>query len=368
VVTQEVVFATENPEPERLLTLSKTTTSDSAQVYTVQTSRHVAAPGRMLLYKEERGARTLVESAGRLLTMDITKLGDSWQVKGAWAAYADPSGTAARHGWISGHVEWSGDLDAPMWLYLRMTSDTDPEIWEETCFAAPDRERSTDTAFLHAIERSPTMIPLLVNEVLPRDVRNEMPFLRFLPALHESRLVVHTMASPSESMVSEAMGGADDDGWSSLRGRPFGAGAFLRAAHNDRALLVIVDVGVALSASTRLTLCMMPRPSTPVTSSEYLKVELHEDVAATWGTAEARETFGHEITGGIVRESSRWLAHVVIPFDHVAEYPALTRHTVLRLNAAIVDSEDGDRSVATWGWPHLDEIAYGALLVLKPVE
>jgi hypothetical protein len=59
---------------------------------------------------------------------------------------------------------------------------------------------------------------------------------------------------------------------------------------------------------------------------------------------------------------------VVIPFEQVAEYPALTRHTVLRLNAAIVDSEDGDRTVAAWGWPNLEEIAYGALLLLKPVE
>jgi hypothetical protein len=371
-ISQRAAFATRLPTAEELLTLTR---APGTALYTWTTNAAPGALGRALL-------APAVHDGEFYLTGHLTDLfwsaslrageGENAIVDGWWALYAAPGGHAPRFGWMEGEAHWAAGPGEPFQVHVFLQSETDPDAWHETLFFKPEAQPAlTDTAFVHDLEASPRLMPLLFNEVLPRDIENRIVLHHLLPAVYDAR----ALAAPLPGGTSPELDGriveaCYTEGANPLPGRPGARNPQLWFHTSSEALWLGLRVEDTALDEAEVTLALLPRYHVPQTESSYLMITLSErGLEAVWLDSQGESTPINGLgEGALSRDGATWFAEARIVYDRIPGAGPPRRDTVYRLNAALHAPGDPDNPVAAWGWPKVAEPAHGALLFFNPAR
>ncbi|MCC6142732.1 MAG: serine/threonine protein kinase [Candidatus Hydrogenedentes bacterium] len=370
-VTQRSAFVHDTPAEADLLQLVREPSAQRVAMFALTCASTPGAQGHLLRRRGSDGNadQALGRVADRLIGLQLraTEAGPI-EATGWWGEYVDSAGRGPRFGWAKGTAVEPAGSGGALWLDLQLASETDIETWQEKYFAVPEPAgRLTDTAFIHALEASPVLMPLLFNEILPRDLDKEINLAGLLPALHGAYTAVVPVSSETVPVVDGAVGE-----WppldAGLKGRPDRNQPRLAAAASDAGLYLAWQSENAAASEMRLELALLPLYRVPAPESPYLifrHATAQQDLVWMDG-GEALPVVG-SVQFAERKAGTQWSAELFIPYDTIPDLPPIERETVMRLNAALF-SPDSPAPLAVWGWPDLGAVQHGALLFFNPAR
>ena len=357
------------------------------------------AGGRTAVLKASYRGRTARESEVWLANLDssgaptqVTAYGEAYtgvlalspgderaefRATGNWAAFADENGTVLRYGTVSGTLSWSSDITSLSGA-LTFRQEQDGAISDWAVISMTHSMMPTDTQFIHGLESSDYVQPLIYTELQPRG----LPWVGALESLMPCFVDGTVAASFSESKEGEFIldGVLDDTIWrrsefngagntpTLLKGLPGKATPVARFAYTEDSLLFAMECA---STETKGILCemyIMRTFSVPLSASPVLHIShmattgetqcnIEKDGVAS--PVEGEIAFASTVTGG------RWGGEGKIPFDafETNSTPPVSGER-WRFNAALYDvTIPGLRKVvARWAFPDEEDVRHGAIL------
>ncbi len=320
------------------------------------------------------GPSVVVASADRSLWfMQMQTRASGYLVfTGHWAEYLDPAGVQFRRGTISGNGSWTAEQNTLV-AKLLFVDPSDRTQREMMLVASRRTDGATDSRFLHALEESSYLQPMIYRALLPRRLEWGNSLESLLPAIARARVVVPSIDSSTDQAVID--GQLDPSLTGQLRGLTEEPGTCLGAptARGARLWARCVPGGVYLGfrypagtdRPTTLRLAWLADLDMPAQGSPYVLARLPMD-----GPLNARKiVLGKEVAwscdwkGAAAQTANGWEWEVLIAADTSADAVA-----PWRLNAA-VESEAGGGPptvLARWGWPELEQPLHGVRLVPSP--
>jgi hypothetical protein len=371
-MTQQAAFVENTPEAEELLQLLRDPAAGRTALYELTSASTTGDPGQMLLRQGAAAEphHVLGRIGDRMLGLQLTAAGEgAYRAEGWWGEYVDQAGRGPRFGWANGSALEGTAPGGALWLDLHLRSETDIEAWPEKFFAAPAPSSTlTDTALLHQWEASSVLMPLLFNEILPRDIEKGIRLGGLLPAIHGASTAVIAL----DTVAVPQFDGAIDD-WATLdqglAGRPERHRPRVAVGRTDDALVFAWSVDSVTAKDLRFELALLPLYHLPASDSPYLLFYQEGDQRELeWMQAGSAIPLLGEIEFASRSNGQGWSAELRIPYETIPEMPVIGRETVMRLNAALRDPQDPNAPLAVWGWPDLNAVQHGALLFFNPAR
>lgn len=347
------------PALARLLSQPRFTPPKSARTFAVSVAGAPERAGLFVLVEggEPGGAEALLFDELRLCSLQFEETGsDAIGVTGVWGAFSDATALECFHGEVTGTVRRLTD-ESSLWMALAFTARDHALRWEEHLTLT--RTGQTDTALLWQVEESDYLASMLFRELAPRAPAWLGVANMWLPALPESRLLLHDgggRAAPERSALWEKATAAGvpafpREGGGKLAGLLGEAGVLLR-------LWAPAPEGWALRLGLQTGFAVPQRDSRryEATCVEGTWVEgktvaygQPSDWAPTWQVA-------------VQDEQEGWWVEVLLKMEGV---PAPSEAEPWRLNAALLapDTEGVQAPVLFWGAPATAETRHGVMLI-----
>ncbi len=338
---------------------------ERAQVYSMGDSDAEESPGHWLLLSTEDGGmvNALGQWAGRIVRMDLAP-GDGPRVtaSGQWGGYASETATSCWHGRVSGTGQW---LDGGRVLSLTLEFVSEMEAMRWTVPVTLVREEETDTAFLHALEEAPLAMPLLHNELLPRDGAWLSAIRPWFPAFAGGHVRVMALSTGANTLAPNRE--ATDAAWRAIGdnkalGWPRAQSPKLAVVRTETGLRVLLAAQGAIS-NPFVELTWLDRYTIPAESSPYwyaafenghLK-EAHHPLVPADDSAMSEWQFSAS------SEDGNWRCAILIPAKHVAT----GGYARINVHVSTHQENGGTETVWAWGAPQVDQVLHGVLIDLS---
>ncbi|GMW00569.1 MAG: hypothetical protein AMXMBFR84_17060 [Candidatus Hydrogenedentota bacterium] len=336
-----------------------------------------ARSGNWLFKFEPGGKLTAVvmadeESLCRLEASEDTD--QAVKLDGFWADYQGLAGAVYRHGTASGTGRWNGDRTS-FTARLEFTNEQDNSRWEEVLTGTVS-PTWTDTAFLLRMEEQPNTHALIYNELVPRGKEWAEHLEQLLPAMSGMRTQVAISAANRPDFHPNGM--LDEVYWN-MESRARDGGVLAGYPMNGASHLILRfgNDGVYIAAYCR--------------TGEGVKSEFECQLTARYRVfmdRQPRVTLFHNSDGeslvelmpegGPVGDSESWALGDAY-HDGVWTVEGFVAYSILgltgppesghriRTNAVIRAGKASDIKVpvALWGYPAVDRIEHGAIIVVQ---
>lgn len=317
------------------------------------------------------------EAYAGVLTLSPGEEENAFKAAGNWAAFADENGAVLRYGTVSGALYWRSDI-ASLSGALTYRQEQDGAVADWAVISTTHSTMATDTQFIHGLESSDYLQPLIYTELRPR----RLPWVDSLESLMPCFVdgVVAVPFSEGEEGVFTLDGVLDDAIWKRsgsggngnastvLKGRPGEKAPAARFAYTEDSMLLAFECGSAETEGLVLEICIMRTYAVPLHASPVLHMSYGANTGETESNIETdgaassvdgEPAFASTVAGG------RWHGEGRIPFDVFetnAAAPASGERW--RLNAALYDmtASEQRRIVARWAFPDEKEARHGAIL------
>lgn len=361
------------PPREMMLSLPRFRPPSRAIVYEVQ-GLFDGPDNRQewLLRQSSDGSIEAVLGKGnlRIVSLDaVEQAAGELAFQGHWGAYTDSTAMEAWSGTVKGKGRWL-EPERVLSVSLVFASEEQTTRWEEQYTAL--RTEETDTRFLYDFEMADYLMPLLVNEMIPRNGDWRDKILDWLPALNHGTAATVSLAQSGSITVD---GIASEPEWLSASGRgkagyvsgwPEQAGAEMQVCAEDNGVYLLMHASNAAAGGNQLWITLMPGFGIPLRDSERYVVTL--------GNEEMKGT--HFVDGGTATPwTSDWRIadttadgkryfEVFIPYESLGLATGPSRETLWRLNAQLCapgGNKPSDPAVV-WGSPDFDNVVHGVLI------
>lgn len=363
------------PSREMLLSLSRFKPPRHAAVYQVDSVGGAEeSRQRWLLRKTPDGSvdAVLGMSALRLVFLEADK-GDTEELRlrGFWGKYGDSAAMETYAGTVEGRGQWLVP-DRVLSASLVFVSDERTLRWEERYTAL--RTEENDTRFLFDLEKADHLIPLAVNELLPRYKHIDRTVLEWLPAFPSAMIRPLRLAQGGGVVVDGVSSEPDwkrtasEDGSARISGWPEDALAEMHVLADDDGLYLLLRAKEARAESSVLWMALVPGFSVPTRASpRYVVTHGAEGLKGTL-YAEGRTASAWNPTWQVAETvaEGHWSCEVFIPYDSLGLGAPPAPGTFWRLNAQLragAGTEPGE-PILVWGTPGLDDALHGVLIAL----
>lgn len=295
------------------------------------------------------------------------------QVSGKWARYSDRAASLFEHGDITGEARWVvPNEELSLSLEFRNlqdgTRETGAFVLKKTA-AEP-----SETVFLQKFVSEDFALPLLYNEIIPRNLAwGQTVELLFLTRL-SPRLAVPLIGEDVSSMNLD--GKITDSEWGHfVVENPDGAGILtesggdpnnrLLVRYDDKGLYAALTLGVA-PRSPEIVLTLVPQLQIPVTESPCYSLLIAEE-----GVREGRRLVDERqipwncnARSAVSKSSKTFEAEVFVPFGDIEGVPAPKSGVRWWLNCAVFDGADQrEPPMAQWGAQDPNDVQQGVIFV-----
>lgn len=339
---------------------------DSSVVYDLRASNDSRVVEQLVVYpaNTDRSPRMVGKIGPYLVSLNLTSTGEKmYGITGTWGGYVGEDMHQLVHGALEGSVEWSGHIDAPLWISLGYQGSDIPEGFSQVLMGGPTFSDTTDTALLVALEDDPVAMPVLfrdLNQWHPESAHNTF---QLLPAMEGMTLDAPMLDTQSRIVVD---GQLDEPAWSRSKrvwttGIPGDVAAEAAILADSTQLYMALQLPSRDPATLQTQIAILPLYNIPQSDSPYWVATIREnDAEAVWVAGESRtpvstlEPFAAESDGhGTTLELSIPLAamQVEVPVRVGEKY---------RVNIHVEDL--AGNSIVQWGWPILSEVNHGAIV------
>ncbi|MDX9975308.1 MAG: serine/threonine-protein kinase [FCB group bacterium] len=375
-IAQAAAFREGLPTKANLLHLSKASDSSSSQQLAVHLLEEPESKPRWLMTGASGGNPVIFayeDSHLSVLNVDM-RPDRSLRVQGQWAEYDASLGNVFRTGKVSGSGYWPSS-DAPLTAALNYVCE-DGSRWTRTATATPQRS-VTDTLFIHGLEDSPFLQPLLYNELLKRMPFWAGPFEEMLPCVAGQRTEAALLGGVRQGVKVDGV--LNEPLW---RERHFGTRGrigiiFGRPGPNPPemslrwfgdGLLIGLKADSAVQANSELRLALLSRFAVPVQASDRWQATfrdgkwsehrlLRQGVEQPWNCA---------WEAAVRSDRKQWEGEIFIPFSNLDGVSTPGTGDRWRLNCGVYEeSQNGLGMVPRfqWGYPDETEVEHGAMIV-----
>jgi predicted Ser/Thr protein kinase len=329
----------------------------------------------MLVPGETVGDETIVAVTDRgiyRLSMK-TNAEDAFDISGDVAEYAQPSGQYCREARVQGKGRWV-PRGVSMSFQLELTDTSDNTLRRLAAMGTRSSKEACDTRFLYELEESPTAMPLLYLELLPKNREWARKFEALLPAVFGARLQVPCLAGDTPIAVD---GNLNEAAWQrayyaadgrigACFARPETVSAKLLAVATSKGLYLAFRLPGKNRNPIGLQLGVMPSISIPAKSSAQ--------ALAVWQPGTSPETrlmvedhdtpWNCDWQWAFASDAGLWTAEVLIPSASLRDMAMPRPGNVWRLNASLVacDTAAQLRPVCQWGYPDFDDVLHGMIV------
>lgn len=357
---------------EEILALSKGVAGGRTRLLDAQyAGESVWSPETWLMELSELGqpAWILCESEATVAVLDLEAgaRSNEYVVAGNWAGYVDMSGTVLRLGTVRGHLLWSAE-GAVLAGALEFRSQVDGAVVEQQVLAQVSSNVETDTKFVHAVEASDYLLPILYGELAPRGLVWTREIESLFPCVEAQRVTARQsqgLAYEIDGMLSDAVwqAGRKAGSGGALTGFPRPAGARLDLGVVDGALLFAVECTQELMELQPvlevrvLREYMVPSRFSP----QFRLIYTAKDgkVAAAYGDGEDLASAGKAVFQASL-DAERWQAEGVVPFELLDMTEGPRAGETWRLTGML--KNDADEVLCWWGFPAISEVRHGAVV------
>jgi hypothetical protein len=343
-------------------------------------------PGPDWLLTEGREGRPdviLAQGSMELWRLELTTGAEgSLRLVGHWAAHGDPSGNVFLNGEVSGAGSWLGADRAMLAATLRFHCEQDGSTWWVSLLAQRREPPMADARFLHALEASPVLQPLIHNQLLLRKLPWAAALEAQLPSMDGGRVTVPLLTDGAvevDGALAEPLwrttyyDGAGPIG--RLRGRPHALQPEMLLRSLPDALCLALRAKVAPPPGYRLEVVLLRRFILPAAESTRWAASYEN------GEIEARIHAGGEVkrwscpwTIAARVENAFWQAELRIPYGSIPDPgiagPAPHPEQRWRLNVELRAPGDASGAVplVRWGFPDVEAVEHGAVLAFAESE
>lgn len=325
---------------------------DTIQAYRVSVAGSAGDPAWALLRKPAEGGPAEALLFGDLwcAAFTATPVEDgSLGISGRWGRFEDRWGMSASAGGLAGAGQWLAP-DVALALSLTYADPAQALRWEEALNLS--RAEETPAAVLARLESDEYLLPLAVNELIPRDAAWEDLLLAWLKESAAARL---SLVDAREAPFS--LDGAQGEFfWAGAPALEIEEGARLQGALTTDGILLFC-VGPRGMTAPHLDVALQPRPRVPLSATPRYSGAFEAGDWVSGSLAAGGDTRPWEVTWRAAEGSTdgMWCAEFVLPFSpDEAEAPEFWR-----LNVAL---SEGDAPMVRWGAGTLEDTAHGLLL------
>ncbi len=329
----------------------------------------------MIVPGEAGGDDTVVAATERGIYRLVLKNSaeDSFEISGDLAEYSEPSGQYCHEARVEGRGRWVPRGES-MSFQLELTDISDNTVRRLAAMGTRSKEPRSDTQFLYEVEESPTAMPLVYLELLPKDREWARRFEALLPAVSGGRLQVPCL---TEDRAFTMDGHLEEDVWQRAyygasgriglsSGRPETAGAKLFAVATPKGLYLAFRLAGKHGGPIGLQLGVMPQLGIPAKSSAL--------ALAVWQPDAPPETRlmvdNHEAPWecdwqyACAADGDNWNAEVLIPSASLRDMALPRPGHAWRMNATLVDWETPAqlRPICQWGYPNFEDVLHGMIV------
>ena len=307
----------------------------------------------------------------RVLSLDAIEQDDGELVfQGHYGAYTDSTAMEAWTGTVTGKGRWLEPENRILSVSLVFVSEEQTSRWEEQYTAL--RTEVIDTRFLYDFEKADYLMPLLVNEMIPRNGDWQGKILDWLPSFSHATTTIVSLAQNSSIIVD---GIASEPEWLRVQSRgetgfvsgwPEQAGAELQACADDSGVYLLMHATNMPPGGDQLWIALMPGFGVPLRDSKrYVVTRGNEKLKGTRyvdGNTAISWTPDWQISD--TTADGKWYCEVFIPYESLGLATAPPRGTLWRLNALLCapgGNQPSDPTVV-WGSPDFDDVVHGALI------
>ncbi|MBI2422121.1 MAG: serine/threonine protein kinase [Candidatus Hydrogenedentes bacterium] len=317
-------------------------------------------------------------SLARLAAFSLAPSGntDEYVVEGQWAGYMDAQGATFRRGAVRGHLQLPVSTHHLVGV-LEYTAEQLGTSVEIPVTASLHDTIATDTRFVHELEASPYLQPLLFSELIPRRQSwvNEIASLFPFHNEEAGRAVLEPLPEGSFSVD----GALDDSLWAArfstaesapgaLEGLPHAARPRMHFACDGQQLALGMQCRPPASTGKLFfKLHFMPAFMAPLQGSPVLRVaiDMSSGEATEWPGSRDAAPRPAQGAFAVSRSGDWWNVEGALPLSGFGEAVAAPTHGSLwRLNATVYEEfESGEKEVlCRWGGPDAADLAHGAVL------
>ncbi|MCC6489212.1 MAG: protein kinase [Candidatus Hydrogenedentes bacterium] len=294
--------------------------------------------------------------------------------KGGWAEYTDKSARVFRYGTLTGRatpLSNSPDLT----LQVKFVSSQDASTSSKVVSLRLSVDKIPQPGFLANMNASDYFLPILYNELMPRDLAWAKDLEGMMQTLGTPMLTASSCATEEIALDGQLTETSWQRAATVQTGEPAGseqkAAPSVRAVYDAQSIYLGVQLPT-LPQTPRIVLTVMPQFGTPMSRSPRWTAELIDESVLD----QEHEDRGAEVAWvcpwRMATESieSGWSAEIAIPFsdfdeDLPANGPGPGDHW--RIGLAVLDGLAPDADVvAYWGWGETYKSDWGLILEFRP--
>lgn len=327
----------------------------------------------------ESPERIIVVGDGHVATMRAkpTDRPGTFELAGEWGGYADWHGTALRYGTLVGELHWTSQPFGAVGSVTYVASQ-DHARYESTFVASPHQSILTNSQFIYQAEKVDFLQPILINELIPRNMAWATEIVNLFPAFVDGSANVPLLDASSVSFEHD--GSLTESIWShgpkesgSVRGvivgRPVELEPTLRLIRTEESLLIAVESAVLEGeADLVFEFSLMQDFSIPNAESAYHHVLHNVSRQSTWTrlyrNGEETPLDSCSILSSVT--DGAWRAEGIFALSLPDGSMTNTETSIWRMNAVLYSTRDTRRRViARWGFPDEKAVHHGTVLLMN---
>ncbi len=340
---------------------------DTSQTYLVTAANGQATADEYAVLTRTEGAEVmegLLFGALRFSSLLLSALDDDQvAVSGRWGGFMDRSALRTMEGTLTGTGRWLLE-GAVLAVSLTFSAPTSGLRWEEHLTLTQSQQ--TDTEILWRFEAGDYLMPLLTNELLPRNAAWSTLLDTWCPAIQDARLML--VSAQEETYAVD--GRAEELFWGdadAIRAFPEREDGRLMGAIVEEGALLCLRVSTPMPASWSLQISLQTEYAVPQQASRRFQ--------ASYASGRWVEGFHHRRGGGEkwspswpVAESAEagaWSVELLIPFASTTVNGVRPEDLPWRANISVFDdAQKTEGPLLFWGTPDTEETQHGVMLCL----
>ena len=301
--------------------------------------------------------------------------GSSKSLQGIWGGYSDTDAMECIVGVVSGTLR---ELEDGKFLLctVEFFAENLGRRWTEQFVLAPSAE--TDTSVLWSLEDSPLLLPLLHNELIPRDNSWTMVYTNFLPVVLGSQLKLPKLGVAAEAM--DINGVHDEHAWKiaaviTAKDQPGiwsqSTNTIVRVFMGAEGVYMLIELEDAPTVPMGIKFHLAPDFYIPMGHSPTLQVTVENDEVVNTRLKVQGEVKELEATLNVKCQSDdgNWTCEIFIPLVTGGEVASVLDTPFWRMNIVAYTKSNGTIDpIAIVGAPDLQDVQHGLLLNLDTSE